>query len=99
MRGEGGGVAGSQPANEYSCAYRVHINFGDLTPFLTYARLYSETTLYCTLKVVDNEKGGGPGGWTVRRCFRTMAIDVCLLFNVAVVFSSTYFRFLFVKHS
>jgi len=26
-----------------------------------------------------------------------MAIDVCLIFNVAVVFSLTYFRFLFVK--
>jgi hypothetical protein len=28
--------------------------------------------------------------------YRTVAIDVCLLFNV-VVFSATYFRFLFVK--
>jgi hypothetical protein len=27
------------------------------------------------------------------------AIDVCLTFNVAVVFSSKYFRFLFVQHS
>jgi hypothetical protein len=23
-------------ANEYSCAHRAHINFGDLTSFLTY---------------------------------------------------------------
>jgi hypothetical protein len=29
--------------------------------------------------------------------YRTVAIDVCLVFNVAVVFSETYFRFLFVK--
>jgi hypothetical protein len=34
---------------------------------------------------------------SVRRWFRTVAIDVCLLLNVAVVFSSKYFRFLFVK--
>jgi hypothetical protein len=34
---------------------------------------------------------------SVRRWFRTVAIDVCLLFNVTVVFSSPYFRFLFVK--
>jgi hypothetical protein len=36
---------------------------------------------------------------TVRIWFRTVAIDVCLIFNVAVVFSSTSFRFLFVKLS
>ncbi len=37
--GEGGEgvVAGSQPANEYSCAHGAQINFGDLTPYLTYA--------------------------------------------------------------
>jgi hypothetical protein len=53
------------------------------------------------LKVMGNEKGG----WgvrkqaTVRIWFRTVAIDVYLIFNVAVVFSSKYFRFLFVKLS
>jgi hypothetical protein len=36
---------------------------------------------------------------SVRRWFRTVAIDVSLLFNVAVVFSSKYFRFLFVNLS
>ncbi len=36
---------------------------------------------------------------TVQRWFRTVVIDVCLLFNVAVVFSSKYFHFLFVKPS
>jgi hypothetical protein len=36
---------------------------------------------------------------SVRRWFRTEAIDVCLLFNVTIVFSSIYFRFLFVKLS
>ncbi len=53
-------------------------------------------------KVVGNEKGGESGLGrlaTVRRWFQTMAIDVCLLFNVVVVFSSMYFRFVFVKPS
>jgi hypothetical protein len=37
---------------------------------------------------------------SVRRWFRTVAIDVCIIFlNVAVVFSSKYFRFLFVQLS
>jgi hypothetical protein len=36
---------------------------------------------------------------SARRWFWTVAIDVCLFFNVAVVFSSKYFRFLFVKLS
>jgi hypothetical protein len=36
---------------------------------------------------------------SVRRWFRTVAIDVCLIFNVAVVFSSKYFRFLLVQLS
>jgi hypothetical protein len=39
---------------------------------------------------MKNEKGQEAG-------YRTAAIDVCLLFNVAVVFSSKYFRFLFVE--
>jgi hypothetical protein len=36
---------------------------------------------------------------TVQRWYRTVAINVCLLFNVAVVFSSKYVRFLFAKPS
>jgi hypothetical protein len=46
-------------------------------------------------------KGGGgvKKQATVRIWFRTVAIDVSFIFNVAVVFSSTYFRFLFVKFS
>ncbi len=36
---------------------------------------------------------------SVRRWFWTVAINVCLLFNVAVIFSWKYFRFLFVKPS
>jgi hypothetical protein len=36
---------------------------------------------------------------SVRKWYRTVAIDVCLLFNVVVVFSYTYFHFLFVKPS
>jgi hypothetical protein len=33
----------------------------------------------------------------VQRLYRTVAIDVGLFFYEAVVFSATYFRFLFVK--
>ncbi len=33
----------------------------------------------------------------VRRLYRTVAIDVFLFFYEVVVFSATYFRFLFVK--
>jgi hypothetical protein len=44
---------------------------------------------------MKNEGVGKLG--SVRRWFRTVAIDVCLFFNVAVVCSSKYFRFLFVK--
>ncbi len=32
----GGEVAGVS-ANEYSCAHGAQLNFGDLTPYLTYA--------------------------------------------------------------
>jgi hypothetical protein len=34
---------------------------------------------------------------TVSRWFQDVAIDVCLIFNVAIICSSKYFRFLFVK--
>jgi hypothetical protein len=34
---------------------------------------------------------------TVRIWFRTVAIDVSLIFNVAIIFSSKYFPFLSVK--
>jgi hypothetical protein len=33
----------------------------------------------------------------VRLWYRTVVINVCLIFNRPVVFSSKYFRFLFVK--
>jgi hypothetical protein len=39
------------------------------------------------------------GDWEAQRRLRTVAIDVCLLFNFVVVFSSTNFRFRFVKTS
>jgi hypothetical protein len=35
MRGRGG-IAVAVSANEYSCAHEAQINFGDLTPYLTY---------------------------------------------------------------
>ncbi len=60
-------------------------------------------TMY-TIKRAKHLKGSGyrkiTGVWdlaTVRRWFQTVAIDVCFIFNVAVVCSSKYFRFLFVK--
>jgi hypothetical protein len=62
--------------------------------------MFSKKYCKCTLKVVTNEKCGGVGKLaSVRRWFRTVAINVCLIFNVAVVFSSKYFRFLFVQLS
>jgi hypothetical protein len=45
------------------------------------------------------KRDGGRKQATFRRWFRTVAIDICLVFNVPVVFSSTYFRFLLVKLS
>ncbi len=35
--GMGGGGGYGVSANEYSCAHGAQINFGDLTPYLTYA--------------------------------------------------------------
>jgi hypothetical protein len=35
----------------------------------------------------------------VRRLYQTVAIDVCLFFYEALVFSATYLRFLFVKRT
>jgi hypothetical protein len=56
--------------------------------------------LATALKVVGNEKTRGVGNLaTVRRWFRTVAIDDCLNFIVAFVFSSSHFHFLFVKLS
>jgi hypothetical protein len=44
---------------------------------------------------MKNEGGREAGNF--RRLYRTVAMDVCLFFYEAVVFSATYFRFLFVK--
>ncbi len=33
-------------ANEYSCAHEAQINFGELTPYLTYATTYLYYSLY-----------------------------------------------------
>jgi hypothetical protein len=43
-------------------------------------------------------EGGREAGYC-SKMLSDLGDDVCLLFNVAVVFSSTYFRFLLVKHS
>jgi hypothetical protein len=53
-----------------------------------------------SLTVEGNEKGGGVREASkCRRWFRTVAIDVSLIFNFVVFFSSTYFRFRFAKPS
>ncbi len=58
MSPNAGGSAGSQlSANEYSCAHGAQINFGDLTPYLTYALntwlnlVHSETYLFLVANV------------------------------------------------
>jgi hypothetical protein len=40
MRGRGGGVAGFQPTSTavHNTTHGAQINFGDLTPYLTYGR-------------------------------------------------------------
>jgi hypothetical protein len=53
-----GGVAGSQPMRytvQYCCAHRDRINFGDLTPYLTYDTM---CTLHCTVPALPPEKVG-----------------------------------------
>jgi hypothetical protein len=47
---------------------------------------------------MKNEGGVGKLA-SVRWWYRAVGIDVCLLFNVVVVFSLTYFPFLSVKPS
>jgi hypothetical protein len=42
---EGGGGCGVS-ANEYSCALEAQINFGELTPYLTYAGYRVRTVNY-----------------------------------------------------
>ncbi len=55
---------------------------------------------FYTFKGSDQWKMRGIGKLaSVRKWFRTVAIHVCLIFNVPVVFSSKYFRFLFVQLS
>ncbi len=49
------------------------------------------------LKVVGNEKWGVKSLATDRIGYRTVVIDACKFFSGPVVFSSTYFRFLFGK--
>ncbi len=52
-------------ANEYSCAHGVHINFGDLTPYLTYVRFPKRCTYILEqvqLYIPYVRNGGGGGG-------------------------------------
>ncbi len=71
---------------------------GRFVPGAQHPRTFGRGHINPASKVVGNEKGEGVGRLaTVWRWFQTMEIDVCLLFNVAIVFSSMYFRFLLVK--
>jgi hypothetical protein len=49
VRGGGGRGGCGASANEHSCALGAQINFGDLTPYLTYGshKSYNITILYC----------------------------------------------------
>jgi hypothetical protein len=47
--GAGGGGCGVS-ANEYSCAHGAQINFGDLTPRLTYALTVTKTNRISPVK-------------------------------------------------
>ncbi len=79
-------------------------------PFMSYHRLWALINLSqtqtpngsvwpCIFKGSDKWKMREVGKLaSVQRWFRTVPIDVCLVFKVIVVFSSTYFRFLFVKN-
>jgi hypothetical protein len=49
--------------------------------------------------VVGNEKEGGSGGWLLFEDGFGRGDQCLIAFNVAIVFSSKYFRFLFVKPS
>jgi hypothetical protein len=54
--GEGGGSCGcGVSANEYSCSHGVHINFGDLTPYLTYG-FWQFQLLVCMIVNVFNRQ-------------------------------------------
>jgi hypothetical protein len=43
-----------------------------------------------SLKAICNEKEGGPGKWQMSR---TVAIEVCLSFNLVVIFNFNVFPF------
>ncbi len=47
MSPKGGEGSCGVSANEYSCTFGAQINFGDLTPYLSFGYMY-ESTLYCT---------------------------------------------------
>jgi len=58
-----GGWSCGVSANEDSCAHGTYINFGDLTPYLTYAhkRLHCTRSCYCVEAVNLNDFSSGLG--------------------------------------
>ncbi len=49
----GGGAGGRVSANEYRCVHGAQINFGDLTPYLTYALLQLKNTVLFQLQSLN----------------------------------------------
>ncbi len=59
-----GGVGGGL-ANEYSCAHGAQLNFGDLTPYLTYrCDLYPVLLFLCMNSCVFSRVRSGSGSWS-----------------------------------
>ncbi len=76
---------------------RGYFSLGAMTFIMFYCFFFVQQILTFTTRLPTGLTSGSFGRLAnVRRRFR---IDVCFLFNVIVVFSSTYFRFRLVKPS
>ncbi len=76
MRGGGRGGGGS--ANKYSCAHGAQLNFGDLTPYLTYGihnTVLQDSTLLpmcSTSQIYTHEVQETPKSWTFAQGVRSL---------------------------
>ncbi len=70
--GDGGGGCGVS-ANEYSCAHGAQINFGDLTPYLTYGLYqgYLHPKLTCLGREGNRTRVSAVGGEHFSKAIRT----------------------------
>ncbi len=64
----GGGVRCGVSANEYSCAYGALINFGDLTPYVTYCSKSGPV-------LIQLEKGLVHLKVKISKCFKTKKLN------------------------